>query len=321
MLAIRKYLRTEDALGEYGAQAIHRQMLSRRLKSIPSVRTIGRILERHGALDGRRRRRYQAPPPGWYLPAVAASRVELDSFDIIEDLVIRGGQDVNVLTGISLHGGLCAAWPQPRITAKFTLNALISHWRRFGLPQYAKFDNDTVFQGAHQWPDSFGRLVRLCLSLQVTPVFAPPARHGFQAEIEGFNRRWQEKVWQRFQFTKRSEVVTQSQRYITACRDRHAERIASAPPRRRFPRSWNLDLQAPLRGQVIYLRYTNEKGSVDLLGHKFMASPVWNQRLVRVEVDLTQGAIHFYALRRREPHQHTLLSSHEYYPPMKRFSG
>jgi len=321
VLMIRKYLREESALGEYGAEAIYREMVSRDLKDIPSRRTINRILGRHGAQDGRRRRRYLSPPPGWFLPDVAASRAELDSFDIVEDLVIRGGEDVNVLTGISLHGGLCEAWPRAQITAKFTLDALVSHWRRFGLPHYAKFDNDTVFQGAHQFADAFGRVVRMCLSLAVTPVFAPAARHGFQPDIESFNRRWQEKVWHRFQFTQRSEVVTQSQRYVTACRDRHAERIAAAPPRRPFPKRWKLDLQTPLRGTIVYLRYTNEHGATSILGHTFLVSPVWCQRLVRAETNLIEGQIRFYALRRREPQNQPLLSTHDYHPPKKPFSG
>ncbi len=320
VLEIRKHLREESSLGEYGAAAIHREMTARQLKEIPSPRTIGRILERRGALDGRRRRRLQAPPPGWYLPDVAAAVTELDSFDIIEDLVIRGGHHVSVLTGISLHGGLCEAWPQPRITAKFTVDALISHWRRHGLPRYAKFDNDTVFQGAHQFSDTFGRVVRLCLTLQVTPVFAPPARHGFQNEIESFNGRWQEKVWERFQFTKRSELAAQSKRYVAACHVRHADRIAAAPPRRAFPKRWTLDLQAPLQGNVTYLRYTNERGEASLLGHTFLASPVWNQRLVRADVDLTLGQARFHALRRRDPHNHALLSTHEYRTPLRPFA-
>ena len=54
------------------------------------------------------------------------------------------------------------------------MEALIEHWRQHGLPDYAQFDNDTVFQGAHQWPDTFGRVTRLCLQLGVTPVFTPP---------------------------------------------------------------------------------------------------------------------------------------------------
>jgi transposase len=150
VLRLRKELKTKSALGEYGAAAIRRELELRGGAHIPSVRTIGRILSRNGALDGRRRRRHSAPPPGWYLLPVAQRELELDSFDMIEDLVIRGGQDVNVLTGISLHGGLCMAWPHAQITSKITVDCVLDHWREWGLPAYAKFDNDTVFQGTHR---------------------------------------------------------------------------------------------------------------------------------------------------------------------------
>ena len=53
MLTIRKELKETSALGEYGAPAIRREMERRRLKGIPSERTIGRILQRRGAVDGR----------------------------------------------------------------------------------------------------------------------------------------------------------------------------------------------------------------------------------------------------------------------------
>jgi hypothetical protein len=51
------------------------------------------------------------------------------------------------------------------------------------------FDNDTRFQGPHQFPDAIGRVARLCLSLDIVPVFAPVHEHGFQAAIEAFNGR------------------------------------------------------------------------------------------------------------------------------------
>lgn len=200
VLQVRKELKETSALGEYGAAAIQRALRERHAgpgQVVPALRTIGRILERRGALDGRRRVRRQPPPRGWFLPDVAAAKAELDSFDIVEDLVVQGGIDVNVLNAVSLHGGLCASWPCSQITAKNTVNSLIEHWRTFGLPRYAKFDNDTVFQGAHQFPDTFGRVTRTCLSLGVTPVFTPPQETGFQAEIENYNGRWQAKVWHR----------------------------------------------------------------------------------------------------------------------------
>jgi hypothetical protein len=294
-------------------------MQRRGLKRIPSLRTIGRILQRRGVLDGRRRVRRQAPPPGWYLLDLAARRVELDSFDIVEGLVIEGGQEVVVLNGMSLFGGLCCSWPEANMTAKFTVEALLEHWRQQGLPAYAKFDNDTIFQGAHQWPDSFGRVTRMCLSLDVTPVFAPPLQAGFQADIEAFNGRWQEKVWRRFHFHRLADVKRQSRLFVTAHRKKNAERIEDAPPRRLIPKAWKLNLQTPLAGRVVYVRKTNETGFVRVLGHRWEASKLWCHRLVRVDVDLTAREVRIYALRRRDPANHTLLTTHEYEPPTKRF--
>ena len=319
VLVIRRQLRTKSDLGEYGPEAIQRELQQRGERVIPAVATRARILSRRGALDGRRRVRRQAPPPGWFLSDVADQRSEMDSFDAIEDLVIRGGTDVNVPTGISLHGGLCAAWPALQITAKVTVDGLIEYWREVGLPHDAKFDNGTVFHGTHRWPDSLGRVTRMCLSLKVTPVFAPPLCRGFQADIEAFNRRWQDAVWSRFTFRNRDEVVAQSNRFVAAHRRRYAVRIEDAPARRPFPKQWRLNLQQPLTGTVIYFRETNAKGQAVVLGHTFDISPAWTHRLVRADVDLTQGQIRFHALRRKEPHNHLLLATHAYNTPTKRF--
>ena len=94
VVRLRKQLGERSALGECGPQAIRSAMEARGRKRIPSLRTIARILERRGMLDGQRRVRRPPPPRGWFLRDVAQRRVELDSFDIIEDLVIRGGTDV-----------------------------------------------------------------------------------------------------------------------------------------------------------------------------------------------------------------------------------
>jgi hypothetical protein len=102
VVELRKELKESSDLGEYGAAAIQREMVIRRKKlrvdHVPSLRTIGRILLRRGALDGRRRTRRTPPPQGWHLPDVRDLRAELDSIDIVEGLVIKGGTDVEVLT-------------------------------------------------------------------------------------------------------------------------------------------------------------------------------------------------------------------------------
>lgn len=162
--------------------------------------------------------------PRWYLPAVAEGEAELDCFDFIEDLKIADGPLLTLLTATSLHGGLVDAWALLRRTAKFTVDCLVERWRREGLPTYAQFDNDTVFQGAHQFPDAIGRVSRLCLALGVIPLFAPPRDPGFQNAIEGFNGLWQAKLWQRVHCRSQRDLQQHSDRYIAAHRARNAQR-------------------------------------------------------------------------------------------------
>jgi putative transposase len=320
VLTLRQELRDTSDLGEFGAGAIRREWLARGLPDPPSLRTIGAILERRGALDRRRRTRRPPPPPGWYLPLVADGRAELDSFDIVEGLVIRGGPQVEVLNGLSLHGGLVVSWPHTVITAKFVVEALVEHWRTAGLPGYAQFDNDPLFEGPQIHPDTTGRVTRACLSLGVVPVFVPPRETGFQAAIEGFNGLWQAKVWARFQHPSLEALQAQSARYEAAHRQRAAARIEAAPGRRPFPRGWHLDLQAHPQGRLVFLRRSNGQGEVQLLGRAFAVDPLWQHRLVRAEVDLKARRVRFYTLRRRAPDQQPRIHEVRYVLPRRAFS-
>jgi hypothetical protein len=296
-------------------------LLERGADDVPSARTIHRILARRGALDRTRRLRRPPPPPGWYLPDVASARAELDSFDFIDGLVIQGGLHIEIFNGVSLHGGLVGSWPGPLFTAAATLETLLAHWRAVGLPAYAQFDNDTRFQGPHHYRDVISRIMRLCLSLGVTPVFAPPREPGFQNAVESLNGRWQVKVWSRFHHETLATLHACSDRFVAATRLRRAVRIAAAPARPPVPAAWQLDLQARPTGRVVFLRRTNEHGAVALLGHTFPLDPLWPHRLVRCEVQLASDYIQFYRLRRREPDDQSLIREVSYALPVRRFRG
>jgi transposase-like protein len=308
VLEVRSRLQAESDLGFFGAEAILDSLRARGVEPLPAERTIYRILRRRGVLDGRHRVRRPPPPPGWYLPEVARRSRELDSIDIVEGLVIRGGPQVEVLNSVSLHGGLVASWPRGEsVTAKFVVECLVEHWREFGLPGYAQFDNDTIFQGPHTHPDVVGRVSRLCLGLGVVPVFVPPREPGFQAAIENYNGSWQVKVWGRFAHADLDALADRSRRHVAALRRHRADRIEAAPPRSAFPRHWRLNLQARLKGRMVYVRRTDAEGRAEVLGRAFEVDRHWAHRLVRAEVDLDAGKIRFYRLRRREPGDQPLL--------------
>jgi len=319
VLQTRRELAHGD-LGAVGAEVIHQALLDREVAQLPSVRTINRILGRRGALDGRYRTRRPPPPTGWYLPDVAKALAELDSIDIVEGLVIKGGPHVEVLNAVSLHGGLTASWPvEVPVTAEMTVASLVEHWRALGLPDYAQFDNDMIFHGTHRYPDALGRVLRLCLSLGVVPVLVPPRETGFQAMIESYNGWWQTKVWSRFQHHDLAALQGHSLRYVAALRKQRAARIEAAPDRRGFPVGWKLNLKKRPGGRLVYLRRSNGNSEVALLGQLWPLGQVWPNRLVRCEVDLDQDKIRFFTLRRKDPATQPQIREVDYRLPNRGF--
>jgi transposase-like protein len=319
IIDLRRVLREESILGEYGPVAIRRALEQEPDLSgpLPAVRTIARILERRGALDASRRVRRPAPAPGWYIPEVRRRQVELDSFDVISGLRLRGGLELDILTGVSLHGGLPAAWPTAGVSAQSTVAALEGHWRRVGLPGFAQFDNDTRFIGGNRHPNSIGPVIRYCLAIGVGPVFAPPRETGFQAAIEAFNGRWQRKLWARFWDPGLADLEVRSDVYITASRARLAARIDAAPDRLPFPVGPRPALDRAPAGRLLFMRRTNEQGSVSILGRRYPVDERWLHRLVRCELDLDARRLRYFALRRREPEEQPLLGETPFEPPTR----
>ena len=309
-----------SVLGEYGARAIG-AALQTETDYAPSEAAINRALARLGLQDGVRRIRRPAPPKGWYLPAVVTGRAELDSFDFVEDLKIANGPLIDVLTAKSLHGALTDAWPVASMSARGTVPRLLERWQRDGLPSYAQFDNDTVFQGAHQFADTVGRISRLCLQLEIIPVFVPPLEHGMQNVIEGFNALWQAKVWLRYRVRTLTELKARSERYIAAHRARTQTRAETAPPRRAMPKRFKFDPQLPVRGRMIFIRRTDGRGHAHMLGQRFAVSRTWAHCLLRCEVDFDHHRIRCFALRRRDPADQPLIAMLPYHRIDKPFKG
>ena len=310
--AVRAAL-AESVVGDHGALAIHRALVAAGDETVPSVRTIARIIERTGLLERRRRIRRPAPPRGWYLSDVAAGRSELDAFDAIIDLPVLGGT-ADILTGVSLHGGDPDAWPGMGVSAALTVEALTARWRRAGLPGFVQFDNDTRFLGSHGQPDILGAVPLFALRLGVIPVYAPLVEQGFQASIEGFNGYWQRRVWRRTGHVDLAGLVAASDTFITALRAHRAARIEAAPARR----AWSDSPARTRRGRIVFIRRTSAAGRVSILGRDYPVDPTRVEKLVRVELDFDDLVLRAYALSRRAPTFQPLLAEVPYRLPENR---
>jgi hypothetical protein len=207
-----------------------------------------------------------------------------------------------------VRGGLPGAWPLERATTDAILPCLAAHWQAHGCPAYAQFDNDTRFQGAHTRADIFGRVIRFCLQLGVTPVFAPPYEFGLQNAVEHFNGLFTAKVWRRAHFTSVAECAAHAARYVAALRARRAGRLAEAPPRAPWPAAWEFRPHALPAGVVVFIRRASPAGRLTMLGRDWAVGAAWAGRLVRVEVDLGAGEVRCVGLRRRAPDAQPLLA-------------
>jgi hypothetical protein len=294
VLEIRKNLKDESALGEYGAEAIHRAMVSFDCPVIPAIRTINSILQRNGCIDAKRRIRYPAPPLAWHIPEVADGKAERDSCDHIEDLRLKGKNGfVHIFNIISIHGGLVGSFPLRRITAENTVSSLLKHWEDFGFPEFVQFDNATVFTGPRH-PNCVGQTVRFCLSLGITPVFVPPRETGFQANVERFNGLWQKANWERFNFKNLEQLNKQSNLYVEALRDKKHFTIQTAPDRDEIPKNGIYRYDNPLKGKMILIKRTDNYGYANVLGNNLWVDNLWTNRLVRAEININKKIINFY---------------------------
>jgi hypothetical protein len=303
ILQVRQWLRTRSALGECGAAAIFRSLRERGLVP-PCVRTIARILAAHHVVRARRVRR-APPPPAWYLPEVSCARAELDLFDLVEGIALGSRRSCDVFTAISQWGGLCHAEVlTPGATTDAVLVALRQHWRKWGRPQFAQFDNAAVFQGSHGHPAHLGRVVHFCLCAGVTVVFVPPRETGCQAKIESFNNLWQQKVWQRWHYRDFTQLRRRSDAFVRAHRHRHATRIEAAPQRQHSAGPVARDVT---HGRVIMLRRADDHARVSAFGRCWQLPPNWANRLTRCDWSLREGTLNIFGLRKHDPQSQPLL--------------
>ncbi|MDR0703832.1 MAG: hypothetical protein LBF88_02480 [Planctomycetaceae bacterium] len=197
------------------------------------------------------------------------------------------------------------------MTTENTVASLLEPWKRFGYPTYAQFDNSTVFTGPRP-PNSIGHVIRLCLSLGVTPIFVPPHETGFQAGIERYNGLWQQGVWERFHFKNYQQLKEQSKKYVDAFRDKKWSSIRSAPNRYEVPNDFIFCCDHPLKGKIIFIRRTDNQGNTNVLGNTWNIDSLWTNRLIRVEIILTKHLVKFYRLRRRDPKDQPLIKTKKY---------
>jgi transposase len=178
-----------------GAETIQLELSRRRVRPLPALRTIERILKRHAITGKAPSQRKGGGEP--YPAPRALHPGDLQQTDLVGPRYLRGARGITRFYSIHTLAvvGRGAATSQVRYkTAEALCAHLIHAWGWLGLPRVSQMDNEMAASGGGRHAYAFSLVMRLHLLLGVHLLFIPEGEPGRNAHIESFNDLWQERV-------------------------------------------------------------------------------------------------------------------------------
>jgi len=99
--------------------------------------------------------------------------------------------------------------------------ALIKTWKVIGVPKLLQFDNELSFLGSNRYPHSFGKVLKLCLSVGIQPIFIPQGEPWRNGVIEHFNRTFESNFYRTEQFKNFKHLQEQLEVFLNYHNENH----------------------------------------------------------------------------------------------------
>ena len=300
ILSLREELETHktrrSAFSGIGAEVIHWELEQRKIRGIPAIPTIARILSRYGKTGNKQGRKENGKRLPY--PYVRAEKMgELHQTDLVGPRYLRGTSKViRFYTFHTIDVVGRTAWAS-QFTDKQSVSLckhLLETWKNLGIPAVSQMDNEMAATGGGRYPHSISQVVRLHLLLGIQVVFIPQGEPGRNATIESFNDLWQERVLRRhtclslarlrkvnerflryYQYQKPHRGLTQkehSTRFPGILRDSLWESLKHVPIGFSLEsyRDIRGGLDFPLaKGKVSFIRKVDAHGKVEINGAQY----------------------------------------------------
>lgn len=327
IVRIRKVLeeRTDPELkyAFIGAPTIRTELKRTRLRPLPSVRTIGRVLKRQRLSQPHRKRENPNQSTAYCPLPVAQAANEVHAVDIVTRHVLGGERVCSFhLLDLATHYPYLNQYADK--SAASAQIFLVAAWQTLGLPKFLQIDNEASFCGGHRHPRVFGQVVRLCLHLGVEVVFIPVYSPTKNADIESFNSDWDQAFWQSQRFQDLAHVQQESpifeQWYRTRYEPPALKELTPAQARLDFvpcllPANFDLhQTQQPLpltAGKIHFIRLVNSQGQINVLNEAWSVSKKLVGQYVWATICTAQQRLSIYHQQSHNtPRQ--LLAEYEY---------
>lgn len=282
-----------------GAEAIHYELQALGIAPTPPIRTIHYWLTQAGlvtpaeANDTAKKTRKPYPAP----PCQAINAVH--QLDLKGPIYLTGRSHKYYLLALrDVYSKAVALDIGENRKAQTIANFLVAAWQRIGLPQTLQMDNGLEFRGSNRYPRSFGKVVRLCLDVEVEPLFIPPREPWRNGVIENFNGQAERLLLNRDQFAdvdalrqgaQRLEQAINSSHRLAALDGKTPNEYRANQPIRYLASGYDShqsDLSLD-NGSIAFIRLVRKSGRITLhAGDKFDIDPdlKWHYVLARVDV-------------------------------------
>lgn len=301
ILSIREELESHrtrrSAFSGIGAEVIHWELKHRKIKNIPSIPTISRILSRYGKTGKVKPKRNSNNQPYPYFKAKKMG--DLHQTDLVGPRYLRGPKGVirfYAFNTVDITGHtVFASQFGNKQTISFCRH-LVETWQNLGIPRVSQLDNEMAAAGGGRYKYSISQVVRLHLLLGIHMVFIPQGEPGRNASVESFNALWQDRVLQRhncptihalrrtstlfldyYHYEKPHRGLTQKihdTRFPGILRDRLWRSLRQLPDG--FTLETYIDpsghLALPIaRGRISFVRKINSQGRIDVNGFPYFS--------------------------------------------------
>jgi putative transposase len=280
-----------------GAQAIAWELAELGVQP-PSVRTINRVLERHGRLT---------PVAGRYVPKgrpypalLADVPGRVHQTDFVGPCYLAGPIRFYSLHSVDVGSARCGIEPVLSRSSQPMLDAIWAIWSRLGVPTHQQVDNEMVFYGSRTYPRGMGPLIRLCLAAGVQLWFIPPGEPWRNGVVEKFNDIWQQHGPLRRALRGRAALRHASlafeqqhnahYRYSKLGGKTPNTALAASGTQLRFPDgpTPRHPLPKPETGRYHLVRYVRQERTIDLFGETFVMPPEAVYTYIRATIDVAR---------------------------------
>lgn len=289
------------------AEAIHYELCELGVSPLPPPRTIHFWLKQADEIV-ERPKPHKASNPTY--PVLACQAVnDVHELDLKGPFYLQGSSQKYYLAVVrDVFGKKVALRALKEKEMEPIIDFLVETWQKIGRPKFLQMDNALEFRGSNAHPRSLSRLVRVCLDVNVQPVFIPtsePWRNGVIENLNGLIQRLflKAKIFQNerqlFKEAQKLETCINATHRLPALGGKTPNEFAAKATLRFLPsgygwRTRNLQL---VKGKVIFIRLVRKSGRITLTANdKFLVGKKYKWQYVQAIVDVQKKRLNFFLM-------------------------